>query len=126
MAGVPPTESSLAEQRYHVQFEDFATDQLASIEDYIVDQDAPIYAYDFTARIAQFCYGLGLFPHKHTERGDIWPNLHTVGFESSVVIAYMVDDKAHTVSIAGIFYRGQNWEAALKSSLSATNPRYSP
>jgi len=102
-------------QPYFVRIEDYATDQLIAIEDYIVDNDAPIYAYDFVWRITQFCYELGLFPRKFTQRDDIKNDLHIVGFEGSVTIAYHVNDSARVVSVLGIFYGGQNWEAALKS-----------
>jgi len=100
---------------YDVDYSTTSRQQLAGIEDYIVDQDAPVYAYDFTGRITEFCDELGLFPRKHTKRFDIYPNLHTVGFEGSVLIAYVVKDESNLVIIEGIFYGGQNWEAALKS-----------
>ena len=102
-------------QPYKVEYLAGTTKQLLDIEDYIIDQEAPIYAYDFTSRIENFCNSLGLFPRKYTKRFDIWPNLHTVGFEGNVLIAYVVNDDARLVTFEGIFYGGQNWEAALKS-----------
>jgi len=101
-------------QPYFDRIEDYATDQLIGIEDYIVDHDAPIEAYDFVWRITQFCYELGLFPHNHTKRFDIRKDLYTVGFEGSVLVAYHVNDTTRVVSVLGIFYGGQSWEAALK------------
>jgi len=100
---------------YSVDIVGFARQQLAEIEDYIVDHDAPIYAYDFVWRITQFCYELGSFPRKFTKRDDIRKELHIVGFEGSVTIAYHVNDTTRVVSVLGIFYGGQNWEASLRS-----------
>ena len=105
----------MSQEVYRVDYLPTASRQLIEIEDYIVDHDAPVEAYDFTARIKQFCDALGLFPRKHLERDDIRKDLHLVGFEGSVMIGYHVDDVAHVVTVIGIFYGGQNWEPALRS-----------
>ena len=105
----------MSQPLYHVDIVGFARQQLAEIEDYIVGQEAPVEAYDFVWRLTEFCYELGLFPRKHLERDDIRKDLHIVGFEGSTTIAYHVNDTTRVVSVLGIFYGGQNWEAALRS-----------
>jgi plasmid stabilization system protein ParE len=46
------------------------------------------------------------------QRDDLLPGLRTTGFERGATIAYLVT--ADTVLIEGIFYGGQDFEAAFR------------
>jgi plasmid stabilization system protein ParE len=55
---------------------------------------------------------LGTFPHRGSLRDHIRPGLRVIGFRRRVSIAFTVDQDAAT--ILGIFYGGQDYEAALR------------
>jgi len=64
----------------------------------------------YISRIIDFCNGFTTFPHRGTQRDDVLPGLRVTAFERRVTIAFVVttDD----VLIEGIFYGGQDFEAA--------------
>jgi len=88
-----------------------AWDQLSAIFDYIAQAASPRIAKRFTDDIVDHCAGFDLFPQRGVERSDIRPGLRFVGFRRRVTIAFMTDTT--TVTIIGIFYGGQDAEAAL-------------
>ncbi|MGB5087418.1 MAG: type II toxin-antitoxin system RelE/ParE family toxin [Methylocystis silviterrae] len=55
---------------------------------------------------------LETFPERGTRRDDLRPGLRTIGFRRRVTIAFAVETDA--VTIIGIFYGGQDLEAALQ------------
>lgn len=59
------------------------------------------------------CEGLALFPLRGVPREDIRPGLRVTHHKGRTLIAYAVDDDTRTVSVLGIFYGGQDYEAAL-------------
>jgi len=59
------------------------------------------------------CEGLALFPMRGVPREDIRPGLRVTHHKGRTLIAYAVDDGTRTVSVLGIFYGGQDYEAAL-------------
>lgn len=59
------------------------------------------------------CEGLALFPMRGVPREDIRPGLRVTHHKGRTLIAYAVDDDTRTVSVLGIFYGGQDYEAAL-------------
>ncbi len=61
------------------------------------------------------CDGLALFPLRGVPRGDIRPGLRVTHYKGRTLIAYAVDTDARTVSIVGVFYGGQELEAALSA-----------
>jgi plasmid stabilization system protein ParE len=63
-------------------------------------------------RIVDFCKGFTTFPLRGTQRDDILPGLRVTGFERRVTIAFTVTPGA--VLIEGVFYGGQDFEAALR------------
>ena len=67
---------------------------------------------DFTGAIVDYCEKLETFPHRGTRRDDLRPGLRTIGFRRRVMIAFAVE--ADAVTIIGIFYGGQDFEAALQ------------
>ena len=69
---------------------------------------------DFAARRSpkSRCEKLEIFPHRGTRRDDLRPGLRTIGIRRRVMIAFAVE--ADAVTIIGIFYGGQDFEAALQ------------
>jgi plasmid stabilization system protein ParE len=59
------------------------------------------------------CEGLALFPLRGVPREDIRPGLRVTHHKGRTLIAYAVDDDTRTVSVLGICYGGQDYEAAL-------------
>lgn len=66
----------------------------------------------YVGRIIAFCNGLTTFPMRGRQRDDLLPGLRTTGFERGVTIAFLVT--ADAVLIEGIFYGGQDFEAAFR------------
>lgn len=59
------------------------------------------------------CEGLAVFPLRGLTREDIRPGLRVTHHKGRTLIAYAVDEDARTVSVLGIFYGGQDYEAVL-------------
>lgn len=59
------------------------------------------------------CEGLALFPLRGVPREDIRAGLRVTHHKGRTLIAYAVDEDTRTVSVLGIFYGGQNYEAVL-------------
>ena len=59
------------------------------------------------------CEGLAFFPLRGVPREDIRPGLRVTHHKGRTLIAYAVDEDTRTVSVLGIFYGGQNYEAVL-------------
>lgn len=79
---------------------------------WIAEKATPIIAEGFTGAIVDYCEKLETFPERGTRRDDLRPGLRTIGFHHRVTIAFVVED--NTVTIIGIFYGGQDIEAALQ------------
>ena len=80
---------------------------------YIADKTSDVRADAYVARIVAFCTGLATFPMRGRKRDDLLPGLRTIGFERRVTIAFVV--AADAVLIEGIFYGGQDFEAAMRN-----------
>lgn len=85
--------------------------QLVQLKTYIQQAASPDLARDYVKAIVARCDGLADFPDRGTPRGDIRPGLRTVPFRRRVTIAYSVEP--NEVTILGIFYGGQDFEALL-------------
>jgi len=81
-----------------------------SLHDYITNNASEARADAYIARIVAFCGGLETFPLRGQQRDDLLSGLRTTGFERRVTIAFVVS--AEAVLIEGIFYGGQDFEAA--------------
>lgn len=66
----------------------------------------------YVRRIRDAAYKLDLASERGIDRSDISPGLRVVAFEKSGVFAIRVYDAE--VTVLRFFYRGRNWEAALK------------
>ena len=87
-----------------------AEGQLDALHRYITDHGSELWADGYIARIVDFCTGLATFPLRGQARDDLLDGLRTTGFERRVTIAFVVTDDA--VLIEGVFYGGQDFEAA--------------
>ncbi|BCH30430.1 hypothetical protein MesoLjLc_23600 [Mesorhizobium sp. L-8-10] len=94
-----------------VRFTPEALNQLDELETHIAGVGSPRMAARYVDSIVDYCENLRTFPHRGMRRDDIRPGLRTLGFQRRVTIAFEVADG--TVNIAGVFYGGQDYEAAL-------------
>ena len=98
-------------KQYTVIFTPEAQDQLAALYRYIAAAATPTTAERYTNTIVTHCEELRTFPNRGALRDDIRPGLRITNFKKRTVIAFAVN--ADLVSIIGIYYGGQNYEAAL-------------
>ena len=86
--------------------------QLVALFFHIAAAASPEIAARYTGAIVEQCEGLKTFPMRGARRDDIRPGLRVFGFRRRVSIAFEVTGEV--VTILGIFYGGQNFEAAFK------------
>lgn len=96
---------------YRVVFTPEAQEQLAELYQYIAQAASPNTAAKYTNAIIDCCEGLQHFPHRGTKRDDIRIGLRITNYKKRTVIAFVVEPEQ--VSILGIFYGGQDYEAIL-------------
>ncbi|BCQ28774.1 type II toxin-antitoxin system RelE/ParE family toxin (plasmid) [Caballeronia sp. NK8] len=96
---------------WHVQFAPEALDQLRRLEKRIANAGAPLTAERYVDSIVDFCMKLQTFPARGVARDDLLPGLRVTHFRKRAIIAYTLDPEV--VSIVGVFYGGQDYEAAL-------------
>jgi toxin ParE1/3/4 len=89
-----------------------AEHQIDGLHDYITGKAGESRADAYVARIVAYCTGLAMFPARGQQRDDLLSGLRTTGFERRVTIAFVVTTDA--VLIEGVFYGGQDFEAAFK------------
>ncbi|MGE4238948.1 type II toxin-antitoxin system RelE/ParE family toxin [Ramlibacter sp.] len=97
---------------YRVAFARKAEDQLLELQRYIAEAASPDIAARYANAIVSYCESLRTFPHRGTRRDDVRPGLRITNYRKRAVIAF--DVEADTVSIIGVFYGGQNYEAKLR------------
>lgn len=97
---------------YQVIFSPEAMEQLAALYRYIAEEASPNIAARYTESIVSYCENLSTFPHRGTMRDDVRPGLRITHYKKRAVIAF--DVEAGQVSIIGVFYGGQNYEATLQ------------
>lgn len=100
--------------RYGVVFAPEAETQLVAIYERIATAASPAIAERFTEAIVARCESLDRMPRRSKPRDDLRPGLRTLSFRRRVMIAYAVEEKR--VTILGVFYGGQDWEAMLAES----------
>lgn len=100
---------------YTVVFAPQAEDQLTELYGYIAARASPATAKHYTDAIVSLCESLSEFPHRGRPRDDIRPGLRVTNYKGRTVIAFAVDDASLRVSILGVYYGGQDYEAAMYS-----------
>lgn len=98
---------------YPVVFTPEAQGQLEALYSYIAEAAAPVVAERYSNAIVNYCESLRTFPLRGSSRDDIRPGLRITNYKGRAVIAFDVSNER--VSIIGIFYGGQDFEAALNS-----------
>jgi toxin ParE1/3/4 len=73
---------------------------------------SPEVALRFTNSIVTYCESLHTLPHRGIQRDDIRPGLRITSYRKRVAIAFNAD--ANQVAILGVFYGGQDYEAAFQ------------
>ncbi|MFE0759334.1 type II toxin-antitoxin system RelE/ParE family toxin [Inquilinus sp. NPDC058860] len=87
--------------------------QLLALHQRISEAASPAVAERYTTAIVQYCRSLSTFPERGTRRDDLRPGLRLLGFRRRVTIGLTLNDRV--VTILGVFYGGQDVEAALQA-----------
>jgi len=95
-----------------VIFTPLAQRQLEKLHEDITADANEERADGYISRIVDYCNGFATFPRRGTQRDDVLPGLRVTGFERRVTIAFVVT--ADAVLIEGVFYGGQDFEAAFR------------
>jgi plasmid stabilization system protein ParE len=98
---------------WRVQFAPEALAQLQALEQRIAEAGAPLTAERYVDSIVDFCMKLQTFAARGVARDDLLPGLRITHFRKRTIIAYLLDREV--VFIVGVFYGGQDYEAALAS-----------
>ena len=69
----------------------------------------------YTSAVVETCERLALFPLRGAPRDDIRPGLRVTHHRGRTLIAYAVDEAARLVFVIGVFYGGQDLDAALST-----------
>ncbi|WP_338524009.1 type II toxin-antitoxin system RelE/ParE family toxin [Pseudomonas batumici] len=96
---------------YNVVFAPEALTQLDALEDYITNADSPVIAARYVDAIINYCESLSTFPLRGNRRDDLMPGLRITHYRHSTIIAFTADTHTTTVSILGVFYGGQDYDA---------------
>jgi plasmid stabilization system protein ParE len=86
--------------------------QLVALFFHIAEAASPAIAADYAEAIVKQCESLRTFPNRGAKRNDIRPGLRVFGFRRRVSITFEVT--GDLVTILGIFYGGQRFEAAFE------------
>ncbi len=99
---------------YTVVFSPLAEAQLAELYRYIRQHATARTATRYVKAVAAHCEGLNTFPHRGARRDDVRPGIRVTNFKGSTVVVFDVDEAPMTVSILGIYYGGQDYEAQFR------------
>lgn len=99
---------------YTARFSPEAQAQIDTLEDLIAIASSPVTAARYIDALVAYCQSLGTFPQRGLRRDDFMPNLRITNYRRHAVIASLVDTDVETVSNIGVFYRGQDYDAALQ------------
>lgn len=97
---------------YRVVFTPEAQDQIADQYHYLAKVASPAIALRYTESVISYCESLCTFPQRGNKRDDIRLGLRITHYKKRAVVAFDVDGKQ--VSIIGVFFGGQDYEAALQ------------
>lgn len=98
---------------YAVGFAPEADDQLEALFLHVAGRSSPATAGRYLAAVLHTCERLAMFPHRGVARDDIRPGLRVTHHLGRTIIAYAVDEEQRRVTILGVFYGGQDYEAKL-------------
>ena len=86
--------------------------QLGQLYRDIAADRSPETAASYTGAIVDYCESLRTIPYRGTMRDDVRPGLRITNYRKRAVIAFIADEGI--VSILGVFYGGQDYEAVLR------------
>ena len=89
-----------------------AEEDMAQMHSYLKAKAGKLVADRYIDRLSAFLAGLDLASERGTMRPDICSDLHIVGFERRLTVAFTVDE--NEVTIFRIFSGGQNWQSAAR------------
>ncbi|HMN79237.1 MAG TPA: type II toxin-antitoxin system RelE/ParE family toxin [Burkholderiaceae bacterium] len=98
---------------YSVRFTPEADNHLTALYAYIAAEATPVTAERYVTAIIDYCESLATFPERAPARDDIRPGLRVTHYKGRAIVPYFVDEPANVVWILGIYYGGQDFEAAL-------------
>lgn len=101
--------------KYRLVFSPEAQTQLTELYRHIAAAASPSVAENYTNAILSSCESLCTFPHQGTVREDVRPGLRITHHKKRTIIAFCIGTEQ--VSILGIFYGGQNYEAFLQEDV---------
>lgn len=101
-----------------VRFAPEAQDQLGAIEDFIAHASGLPAMARVLSMASWLRESFQTFPERGARRDDLLPGLRIIGYRKSVTIAFRVNTDSRVVSIIGIFYGGQDYEAAVAGETS--------
>lgn len=108
---------------YVVEFTPEAEEQLVSLLlDIAQAASSANIAHRYVDAIVDYCEALAAFPKRGIGRDDIRPGLRLTNYRGRTVVAFNVNDVTATVSILGVFYGGQDYQAALTLDLDLPAP----
>jgi toxin ParE1/3/4 len=93
-------------------YSDLAESQLEELYSYVASNSGVGRADAYVGQIMDYCESFRDFPERGTKRDDLRPGMRTIGFHRRVLIGFAVH--RDSVVIHGIFYGGQDFEAALR------------
>ena len=89
-----------------------ASHQLADLRNYIETDSGAARANSFVDAIVDYCGGIAVFPKRGTKRDDLLAGLRVIGCRRRATIVFTIEPQG--VVIQGVFYGGQDYEAALR------------
>jgi toxin ParE1/3/4 len=95
---------------WRVQFAPEALAQLKALEQRIAEAGAPLAGERYVDAIVDYCMTLQTFAVRGVARDDLMPGLRVTHFRKRAIIAYLLESEV--VSVVGVFYGGQDYEAA--------------
>jgi toxin ParE1/3/4 len=97
---------------WRVVFSPEAQAQLGQLYRDIAANRSPEAAARYTGAIVDSCESMRTIPYRGTMRDDIRPGLRITNYRKRAVIAFIAESEI--VSILGVFYGGQDYEAILR------------
>lgn len=97
---------------WRVVFSPEAQTQLLQLYRDIATNRSPDIAASYTGAIVDYCESMRTIPYRGTMRDDVRPGLRITNYRKRAVIAFIADEGI--VSILGVFYGGQDYEAILR------------
>jgi toxin ParE1/3/4 len=92
-------------------------DAIRDLEDIYLDiseqSGFPERARSYIEKLRKECNELEIAPFRGQQRNDLMKNLRIVPIDKKAIIAFMVDEELHAVTILNIFYGGRDYETIM-------------